>query len=233
MTSVFDPVDASSTYEETLRRIGIAIRTGVLAPGSKLPPERDLAEQLGISRSTLRHALATLTEQGHLTAVRGRLGGTFVAERPPLASGAAPPPEDWEALLDRRLAIELGVVQLAAERSSDLDWEALSEASDRLDAALGADYASFRRADIAFHIALAESTGNPRLVADMTTVHGDLSELFARVGYPDDARQAASAGHRRVLEAIRAGDAKRAVAAMREHLEGTERLMRRSDDSVS
>ncbi len=63
---MFEPVDASSTYEETVTRLGTAIRIGVLPAGSKLPPERELAEQLAISRSTLRQALATLTATGHL-----------------------------------------------------------------------------------------------------------------------------------------------------------------------
>src|SRR5215213_10355195 len=90
-TTVFEPVDASSTYEETVTRLGTAIRIGVLPPGSKLPPERELAEQLSISRSTLRQALTTLVQSGHLTSVRGRSGGTFVVEAPPLSEGPDEP----------------------------------------------------------------------------------------------------------------------------------------------
>src|SRR5688572_31856673 len=82
--SVFDKVQPPTTFEETVGRLGTAIRLGVLAPGTRLPPERELAEQLGISRSTLRQALKTLTETGHLVATRGRTGGTFVADTPPV-----------------------------------------------------------------------------------------------------------------------------------------------------
>src|SRR4051794_1300733 len=98
--TVFEPVDASSTYEETVTRLGTAIRIGVLGPGVKLPPERDLAEQLSISRSTLRQPRATLTEPGPLNAVRGGSGATFVPEAPPVASGTPFPRERLRAMLD-------------------------------------------------------------------------------------------------------------------------------------
>src|SRR5919206_460115 len=97
--AVFEPVQAPSTFEETVERLGTAIRLGILAPGARLPSEREMAEQLGISRSTLRQAITTLVQSGHLTSVRGRGGGTFVVQEPPLAEGhpggalRAPPPQ--------------------------------------------------------------------------------------------------------------------------------------------
>src|SRR5215213_3126495 len=107
--SVFEPVAPQSTYEETVARLGTAIRLGLLTPGTRLPPERDLADQLGISRSTLRQAITTLVQSGHLTSVRGRGGGTFVVQEPPLAEGspAGPVREDWHEVLDLRKAIEV------------------------------------------------------------------------------------------------------------------------------
>ncbi|HYC80286.1 MAG TPA: GntR family transcriptional regulator, partial [Solirubrobacterales bacterium] len=85
LEAVFMPVRPPSTFEETVERLGTAIRLGLLAPGSQLPPERELARRLRISRSTLRQALTTLVQSGHLVSLRGRKGGTFVAEQPPLA----------------------------------------------------------------------------------------------------------------------------------------------------
>src|SRR3954449_2356377 len=85
--SVFGPVHPPTTFEETVERLGTAIRLGLLPPGAQLPPERELAEQLGISRSTLRQALTTLVQSGHLIAQRGRGVGTFVAASPPLVGG--------------------------------------------------------------------------------------------------------------------------------------------------
>jgi GntR family transcriptional repressor for pyruvate dehydrogenase complex len=228
--TVFDPVDASSTYEETVARLGTAIRIGVLEPGSKLPPERELAEQLDISRSTLRQALATLTGTGHLSAVRGRLGGTFVSDNPPIASGSAQAREEWRTLLDWRLALELGIVQLAAERASDGDLDRLATAYDALEQAAATDYAAWRRADVAFHLTLAEVSGSKRLVAEMTQLHGQLTDLMHGLEWPDDALEQAGAEHHRVLDAVRDGDAARAVTEMRRHLGTTEQVVAETYD---
>src|SRR5919108_5675927 len=85
LEAVFKPVQPPTTFEETVGRFGTAIRLGLLPAGSQLPPERSLADQLGISRSTLRQAITTLVQSGHLVSLRGRSGGTFVADEPPLA----------------------------------------------------------------------------------------------------------------------------------------------------
>src|SRR3954453_10126404 len=82
--AVFMPVQPASTFEETVERLGSAIRSGLLAPGSKLPPERELAQRLQISRSTLRQALRALVQSGHLVSRGGRPGAPLVAKQPPL-----------------------------------------------------------------------------------------------------------------------------------------------------
>src|SRR4051794_13789935 len=107
--AVFERVTRPSMFEETVERLGTAIRVGLLAPGTQLPPERELADQLGISRSTLRHALNTLVQSGLLASARGRGGGTFVAARPPLAGGKALAlGADARDVLDDRVTIEMG-----------------------------------------------------------------------------------------------------------------------------
>src|SRR5918992_5935142 len=118
LEAIFEPVRPPTTFEETVERLGTAIRLGLLPPGTQLPPERELADELRISRSTLRQALTTLTQSGHLVSVRGRSGGTFVAERPPLAEQEpggereALGPDTW-AVLDYRVAVETGATILA------------------------------------------------------------------------------------------------------------------------
>ena len=119
VAAVFDPVQTATTLEETVERLGTAIRLGLLGPGDRLPPERDLADQLGIARSTLRQALMSLTESGHLIAQRGRGGGTFVSAAPPLAESSRADLEGghWREVLDQRIAVEVGTVVLASERA--------------------------------------------------------------------------------------------------------------------
>src|SRR5215210_5311212 len=133
LDAVFEPVHPPTTFEETVERLGTAIRLGLLAPGARLPPERDLADQLGISRSTLRQALTTLVQSGHLVSSRGRSGGTFVAERPPLAEREdGPLGEDAWAVLDYRVALETGATILAAERAEEVELERLDDLVDKM-----------------------------------------------------------------------------------------------------
>ncbi|MEA2310152.1 MAG: hypothetical protein QOE28_120, partial [Solirubrobacteraceae bacterium] len=108
--AVFAPVRSTTAFEETLERLGTAIKLGLLEPGTRLPAERELCEQLGIARSTLRQALTALSQSGHLVAVRGRGGGTFVAESPPAIEHPTPALlATWREACDARLAVELGV----------------------------------------------------------------------------------------------------------------------------
>src|ERR1700760_1348022 len=88
---LFSPVRSRTAFEETVERLGTAIRLGLLPPGTRLPAERELCAQLGIARSTLRQALVALGRAGHVRALRGRGGGTFVADR--LPRPAPPSPE--------------------------------------------------------------------------------------------------------------------------------------------
>jgi len=221
---VFDPVSPPTAFEETVARLGTGIRVGLLAPGSRLPPERELAEQLGISRSTLRHAITALVQSGLLQSVRGRGGGTFVTEAPPLAGGAAVAlGEEARAVLDERLATEAGAVLLAAERAERGDLDPLEELVERM--ARAPDFDAYRRADIRFHIGLAEAARSPRLVAAMTEVQGRMSDLIALIPHPEEVLTHSNAQHRRLVGLLARRDGPRAVRLLREHLAGTEHLL--------
>ena len=225
--AVFEPVHPPTTFEETVERLGTAIRLGLLAPGTQLPPERDLAEQLRISRSTLRQALTTLVQSGHLVALRGRAGGTFVAEEPPLAQYKAGPPLSGEALavLDYRVMVETGATVLAAERVDDDDLERLDRLVEEMSATEGARFEVYRRADVRFHIGLAEACHSPRLVAAMTEVQGQMSDLIQRIAHPDEVLTRSNEQHKRLVGLLRRRDAPAAVTAMREHCAGTEHIL--------
>jgi DNA-binding FadR family transcriptional regulator len=225
LEAVFKPVQPPTTFEETVERLGTAIRLGLLSPGSRLPPERDLAGQLGISRSTLRQALTTLVQSGLLIAQRGRSGGTFVADEPPLATshGDRAFGEEARSVLDERVAIETGAILLAAERAEREDIDRLEILVRRM--AEAEAFEDYRRADMRFHIGVAEAAHSPRLVTAMTEVQGQLSELIALIPHPEEVLAQSNAQHRRLVALLRGRDAGRAVRLMREHIEGTEHIL--------
>jgi len=227
LDAVFKPVQPPTTFEETVERLGTAIRLGLLSPGSQLPPERDLADQLRISRSTLRQALTTLVQSGHLVSLRGRAGGTFVAASPPLGQEADGEPlgDEARAVLDYRVAVETGATVLAAERATDDDLRRLEQLTERMASESTGPFDEYRRADVRFHIGLAEAAHSPKLVTAMTDVQGHMSDLIARIAHPDEVLTRSNAQHKRLIALVRRGDTGQAVRLMREHIEGTEHIL--------
>jgi DNA-binding FadR family transcriptional regulator len=218
---IFSPVRSQTAFEETLDRLGTAIKLGLLPPGTRLPAERELCEQLGIARSTLRQALTALVQSGHLHAMRGRGGGTFVADALPAAD--PPSPEmiaGWRDLCDQRLAVELGVAALAAERATAGDLPALEALVDEMEQHL-LEFPAYRRADVRFHVALAEATGSPRLVTATTEAQGAMSDLIHHIAHPPEVLAWSNAQHERLLSAVRRRDAAGATQLITEHLNGT------------
>lgn len=226
LEAVFMPVRPASTFEETVERLGSAIRLGLLVPGAKLPPERELAKRLRISRSTLRQALTALVQSGHLVSTRGRSGGTFVAEQPPLTEQQDDEPLDHRAwaVLDYRVAIESGTVLLAAERGSEAQFDRLEELVAKMDDELE-NFEEFRRTDVRFHIGIAEAAQSPRLLSAMTDVQSQMSDLIALIAHPPEVLTRSNEQHAGLVKALRKGDGIRAVRLMREHTEGTEHIL--------
>jgi DNA-binding FadR family transcriptional regulator len=205
--------------------LGTAIKLGLLAPGSQLPAERELCTRLGIARSTLRQALTALSQSGHVFATRGRGGGTFVADpQPPADPPSAEMLSEWRETCDRRLAIELGVAVLAAERAGPEALAGLEDVAIALDDSLE-DFTAYRQADIRLHVGLAEAAGSTWLVRAMTEVQGAMTDLIAYIAHPPEVLASSNAQHRRLLSAIREGDAMRAAQVMTEHLQGTEHVL--------
>jgi DNA-binding FadR family transcriptional regulator len=227
VAAIFEPVQPPTTFEETVERLGTAIKLGLLSPGSRLPAERELAEELGISRSTLRQALNTLVQSGLLVAHRGRGGGTFVAESPPLTIGPDErPDEDWmRGVLDYRVAVEAGAAALACERRGEENLAAMTELVDTMAGLANPPFDPYRLADIRFHIALAEASQSPRLVAAMTEVQGQMSELIALIAHPEEVLARSNDQHRDLVRALERRDVAAAVTIVRAHLVGTEHIL--------
>ena len=223
--ALFSPVRSQTAFEETMERLGTAIKLGLLPPGTRLPAERDLCEQLGIARSTLRQALTALVQSGHLKAVRGRGGGTFVADAPPVVE---PPTAEmlahWRDRCDARLAVELGVAVLAAERVEPAALPALKELVAVMDERID-DFGAYRQADVRFHVGLAEATGSPHLLAAMTEVQGAMTDLIHHIAHPPEVLAWSNGQHARLVVCLERRDSAEAMRIMAEHLRGTEHVL--------
>jgi GntR family transcriptional regulator, transcriptional repressor for pyruvate dehydrogenase complex len=221
-TPLFKPVQPPTAFEQTVERLAGAIKLGFLAPGSQLPPERELARQLEISRTTLRQALTALTQSGLVTTARGRSGGTFVADPLPAPERPRRAFDEIElrGLLDHRLAIETGVVIRAAERAAHADIEPLIALTNTM--AVATEFEEYRRADVRFHLGLAEAAHSPRLVEEMADVQSRLDEAIELVPHPPEVLKRSNDQHRALLVRIGRRDVNGAVKLIREHVEGTE-----------
>ena len=225
MAAVFDPVQTATTLKETVERLGTAIRLGLLGPGDRLPPERDLADQLGIARSTLRQALTSLTESGHLIALRGRGGGTFVSDAPPLAESSRVVLDagHWREVLDKRIAVEVGTAVLASERAAPDDLLRLREHVETM--RIVEDFSAYRRADVFFHLGIAEAARSARLLAAMTELQGQMSELIGHIAHPAPVLARSNEQHADLVAALERRDGWAAAQIVREHLKGTEQVL--------
>jgi DNA-binding FadR family transcriptional regulator len=224
-SAIFAPVRSQTAFEETLDRLGNAIKLGLLTPGTRLPAERELCEQLGIARSTLRQALTALVQSGHLVAVRGRGGGTFVADCPPATEHpTAELLASWREACDVRMAVELGVAVLAAERAVPEAVGPLEELVASMDDLMD-DFAAYRQADVLFHVGLAEATGSARLVASMTEAQAAMTDLINYIPHPREVLAWSNAQHARLVTCLERHDSATAVRVMAEHLHGTEHVL--------
>lgn len=219
------PVALPRAADAVVRALTDALRSGSLSLGQRLPPERDLATQFGVSRPVLREALDQLRRVGVLESRRGNGGGVFVrsltlpthllTERTDLDRA------DLLAALEARRCVETACHLLAAERAGAADLDALARLVEELRAATGAPE-EFIELDVRFHLRLAAAAGNPTLERFLGTVFRDLAA--ARTRYPTGygSMEAAIAFQQDTLDAIRAGERAAVLAAVDRHLAGLE-----------
>ena len=231
LDAIFSPIRTANAFEQTVERIGRAIKVGLLRPGERLPPERDLALQLALSRSTVREALRVLAEAGYLEARRGRGGGTFVVETLPVLEARDPHDvlrELGAGVLDTlrfRKVLEVGAAELAADRATGDDVERLAAIVAEGDTLTAAEYPSYRAADARLHIAIASLAGSVQLVNAVTDVHATISEIMNGMPRSDEVLTNSTMQHHRLLAAIERHDRDAARVTMREHVDGIESLL--------
>ena len=197
------------------------VASGELKPGDRLPPERELARSLKISRSSLRAGIGFLAAMGVLKSRHG--AGTFIATGPPALDsssltvlGALHGFLPWQ-MFEARLTIEASVAALAAERATNDQLAELAEEVAEMYASMD-DPQQYLIHDIRFHRTIARASGNPILGALMETITANLYETRrATVGNSVDLKESAEM-HREIYRAIRSRNPENAKRAMEQHL---------------
>ncbi|WP_407568712.1 FadR/GntR family transcriptional regulator [Deinococcus altitudinis] len=223
---MFQPATTIRKVDHVLQSLRQAIETGQLAVGERLPPERELAASFGVGRSSVREALSVLQMGGLLEVRHGQ--GTYVLGPEPTgtAFGAATPGDqfDFLALTEARYAFELGVARLAAERRSPQGLSDMHRAVQALQGAADtADEAQFEAANLAFHLALAQATGNAALCNVARSLHAPLASHGARrvrrafYGVMPARMPLAVPLHAAVADAAEAGQPEAAMRAVMAH----------------
>lgn len=215
----------TNPFEDTVGRLLATIRLGVLAPGDSLPPERELAARLGVSRDTVREAIKSLSDAGYLVSRRGRYGGTFLEEELPVPSGdeGGVDRAGIDDALRLREVLDVGAARLAAARDlSACECDGLRARLAELRRATPEDY---RRLDSRLHLAIAEAAGSPSLVALVAENRMRINALLDRIpllrrniGHSDDQHEA-------IVTAILDGDPNAAAEEMLTHVGGSSALL--------
>jgi DNA-binding FadR family transcriptional regulator len=222
--ALFRPL--GNAFEDTVGRLLQTIRLGVLAPGGRLPSERELAARLGVSRDTVREAIKSLSDAGYLVSRRGRYGGTFLAERLPAVTGGDDGVNRAEIddALRLREILEVGAARMAAEVTlTPAERDVLSARLADVRAAHPEDY---RRLDSRLHLAIAEAAGSPSLVLLVAENRMRLNALLDRIPLLGRNIRHSDDQHDAIVHAILAGDPDGAGAAMLVHVAGSAALLR-------
>ena len=214
-------VRSGHTTEQVVARVYELIKHQDLQPGDRLPPERELSKQLGISRPSLRAALSSLISMGVLQSRQG--AGTFICDGPPgldsepLRLLAQLHGFSFDHMFETRLILEVGAAGLAAERATGEQLATMSEQIADMFAALK-DPQQFLVHDVAFHRAVAAASGNPTLATLVEMVSAILYERRREtIERAHDFNEALEL-HRKVYRAIRGRKPEEAREAMREHI---------------
>jgi len=236
LEGAFQPVSTRRTFEEAVEQIADKVKSGEVHVGDRLPPERELAAQMQISRPTLREAVKALAEAGVLDVRRGQSGGIFVASelvpRELVKTTLQMRLSEVAGVLEARRLLEPRVAQLAAVHSGEDDFAAMQATIDRQrELAAQPEFLPhedlFLQLDMKFHLAMARGTRNSTVVSLM-------SSLLKRLEIARDMAMHAPLVpdwtieiHERTLAAIRSADFELIDTVMDEHLAQLEQIWER------
>src|SRR6476660_6374501 len=218
---IIKPVRSSQNTDQVVARVYELIKHQELKAGDRLPPERELSKQLGLSRPSLRAGLGSLISMGVLQSRQG--SGTFLVDGPPALDSeplrllAQLHGFSFDHMFETRSVLEVGAAGLAAERATGEQLATMSEEIAEMFVALK-DPQQFLLHDIAFHRAVAAASGNQTLATLVEMVSAVLYERRRdTIERAHDFNEALEL-HRRVYRAIRSRNPEEAREAMREHI---------------
>jgi len=234
------PADSRRLYQQVADQIRTVIEESRFVPGTRLPPERELASHLGVSRPSLREAFIALEIQG---LVEIRMGsGVYVSAAPASAQAHPTPPlgDSPSELMQARTLLEGSVVMLAAARVTRPGLERVRSCVEAMREAIRRGFPPIE-ADRRFHVAIAEMTGNPllaRMVGELFDGrHSPMSSRMSRRAENAQTWEFALEEHEAIVRALEQREPQEAQAAMFEHLRASrERWINPSDstpDSLS
>jgi GntR family transcriptional regulator, transcriptional repressor for pyruvate dehydrogenase complex len=208
----------SRLYEQVLERLRAHVTEAGLSAGDRLPAERDLAASLGVSRASVKQAIVVLEVQGLVEARHG--GGTYLVRDTLDVEPVEQLVERRKRLpevLEAREALETKLAELAAERRTDTELETIREALDFMrDEIDGGDNGV--EGDRRFHAAVTAAAHSSLLAEFMKTIAEQITESRTESLRQPGRPSRSLAQHTAIYEAIAAGDAKKAAAAMRKHV---------------
>ena len=225
--SVFErrPIERRKLSHEVLDRLITAIETGQFPPGSQLPAERELMQQLGVGRPAIREAMQSLQQMGLIRISHGERARVIQPSADTIIeqiSGAmiqllANSPRGLDELKEARLLFEVGLVRIATARATRESLASLREALAACHDSRG-DTPRFVAADMEFHRRIAEMSGNSLITAVCQGLASWMMRFKRDLVLARGAERLTLAEHDRIYRAIAAGDADAAAQAMTEHL---------------
>lgn len=213
-------IERRSAIDAVRLRIGMAISLGMLKPGERLPDQEQVAKGLSVSPITARRALTRLAEDGVLVRRRGRHGGTFVVDDPPVEKlrqivVSTDEMAEVHQLIDRRLLMECALTHFAALRVNRHHLRRLGELTRQM--AETSSWSTYHQADKEFHHVVAEAA---TLGPAASEYHGVLHRLYGYfIPYPIEQLHASNQDHLGLVEALGAGNGEAAVELSRLHVE--------------
>ncbi|QTP58923.1 transcriptional regulator NanR [Billgrantia antri] len=213
--------------DDVFDRLYAMLLNGDYTPGDHLPSERELMEMFGVGRPAIREAMQSLERLGLVAIQHGQRPRVLAPTAEGLLSQIeltamhmlSSSPQSLEHLKEARTFFELGMVARAARTAEESDLAHLEELVERQRRELNRDAGAFIKADMAFHQAIAETTGNPIFIAVSRAMLDWLAHFHTSMLHWKGNEHITLEEHQRILEAIRRHDEAGAVAEMRAHLE--------------